>query len=221
VSIPFIQARFYSPANRTQVDWIIVHDMEAGNTPGRALEVANWFAGPDSPQASAHYSVDLGAVVQSVREQDIAWQVQSTNDLGNRKGIGIEHAGFASQTPEQWASPDSEAMLERSAALTADIAKRWGIPLQWVDAEGLQRGERGFTTHNEITQGLNGGVGHTDPGPSFPFEHYLDLVRGAAAPSLRRMVTFAIGGVALGAFARYLYLNRQYLPAARTRYGRA
>jgi N-acetyl-anhydromuramyl-L-alanine amidase AmpD len=211
VNIPIIQARNYTPANRSQVDFIILHTMETPETSGRAISVAQWFAGPDAPQASAHYMVDADQVVQSVDEKDIAWQVQSTNDVGNNRGIGIEHAGYAAWTPQDWSTPDAEAELKLSAQLTADIAKRWNIPLVWLDEAALQRGERGFTGHAQITNAFNHGVGHTDPGPNFPVDHYLALVKSASI-AWGRIAVYTLGGLALGGFAWYLYENRRYFP---------
>lgn len=174
------------------------------------MQVAQWFASPDAPQASAHFEVDASQIVQSVPEESIAWQVQSTNDIGNNRGIGIEHAGYAAWTSQDWSTPDAEAELKLSAQLAADIAKRWNIPLVWLDEAALQRGERGFTGHAQITNAFNHGVGHTDPGPNFPIDHYLALVRSASL-SWERVAAYILGGLALGSAAWYLYENRRYI----------
>lgn len=222
MNIPFIQAANYTPANRNRIDWIILHTMEAPETPGRALQVADWFAGASAPQASAHYEVDQGQVVQSVLEKDIAWQVQSKNDIGNAFGIGIEHAGYAAWTPSEWSSANAEAMLKLSASLTAAIAQRWNIPIIWVDAAGLQRGQRGITSHQQISNGLNGGVGHQDPGVNFPAGHYLDLVQQASTGNVSSAVSIwatIFGGLALGG-AAYLAYEAYVLRPIPTRHRR-
>jgi hypothetical protein len=68
-----------------------------------------------------------------------------------------------------------QAMLRRSANIAAGIVLRWGIPLQFVDAAGLKRGKRGVTTHHECVLAFGGS--HHDPGPGFPMDYYLGLVR--------------------------------------------
>ena len=72
-------------------------------------------------------------------------------------------------------------MLKRSAKLTAGICKRWNIPVKYIDREGLKRGERGITTHNEITFAFRKST-HTDPGKHFPMDQYLEWVNEAMCP---------------------------------------
>lgn len=169
-----ILARNYTPADRQAVDLVVIHTMESPEKPGTAEGVAQWFAGPNAPQASAHYCIDSTTVVQTVHEKDVAWHAPGAN----HNGIGLEHAGFARQTPEEWADLYSDAMLHVSAGLCATICARWNIPVVWVDAEGLKAGLRGITSHAACTDAFSGGKGHWDPGPHFPIGHYLDMVRG-------------------------------------------
>jgi N-acetyl-anhydromuramyl-L-alanine amidase AmpD len=177
-SIPFVAAKNYTPAARTQVDVVVIHTMEATEASTTAERVAAWGAGPNAPQASWHYAIDDDTIVQSVREEDIAWAAPSRN----HNGIQLEHAGYARQTAEEWADPFSSRMLERSARLTAAICRRWDIPVRFVSADGLRRDERGVTTHHEVTKGPGRGrTWHTDPGEHFPMARYLELVAGAQA----------------------------------------
>lgn len=179
--VPFVPAAHLTPSSRARVDWLVFHTMEAPEKGGTALAVANYF-GTVAP-ASAHYCIDATAIVQCVAERDVAWHAPGAN----RAGIGLEHAGYARQTAEEWADAFSEAMLRRSAALAALLCVRWDIPPVLVDAGGLARGERGITTHKAVTDAFNGGRGHYDPGPAWPGDRYVALVReamGRAAPPL-------------------------------------
>src|SRR5262249_1439790 len=151
---------------------VVIHTAEAVKKPGTAEAVAAWFAGPDAPQASAHYTVDSDSIVQSVREDDIAWHAPGAN----HHGIGIEHAGYARQTAAEWDDDYSRAMLRRSARLVASICRRHALPIAFVDAEGLVRGDRGITTHAEVSKAFKRS-NHTDPGPNWPMAAYLDSVR--------------------------------------------
>ena len=175
--IAFRQARNYTPANRSKVDVVVIHTMEAVEASTTAENVAAWAAGPNAPQASWHYAIDDDSIVQCVREEDVAWAAPSRN----HNGIQLEHAGYARQTAEQWADAFSTRMLARSAMLTARICTRWNIPIRFVAAEELRRGVRGITTHWEVTKGPGRGqTWHTDPGLYFPMERYLELVAAAA-----------------------------------------
>ncbi len=168
-------AHFTKGPRRCPVDLVVIHTMESPETHKTAENVSAWFAGKDAPQASAHYCVDDDSVVQCVHEDDIAWHAPGANN----NGIGIEHAGFAKFTAEDWASDFNVAMLARSAALTADICKRHGIPAVWLTAEDLKAGKRGITGHKQVTDAFSKGVGHWDPGQNFPIGQYLVLVASA------------------------------------------
>jgi peptidoglycan hydrolase-like protein with peptidoglycan-binding domain/N-acetyl-anhydromuramyl-L-alanine amidase AmpD len=175
--IPFVQAKNFTRANRTLVDAVVIHTMEAAEASTTAERVAAWAAGPNAPRASWHYAIDDDSIVQCVKEEDVAWAAPGCNG----KGIQLEHAGFARQTAEQWSDGFSMQMLARSALLTARICKRWNVPIQFVDATALVRGERGITTHWEVTKGPGKGrTTHTDPGKHFPMARYIELVAEAA-----------------------------------------
>lgn len=170
----YVQAKHYTPTNGRQIDLIVIHDAEVEEYPDSAEGVANYFAGANAPQASAHYTCDVDSTVQSVRDIDVAWHAPGAN----HNGIGIEHAGFASQEEAEWLDEYSEKMLrEQSAPLVTMLCISYGIPGVFVNADGLLRGERGITTHWEVTKAFRQGS-HWDPGYSFPMDWYLQHVNG-------------------------------------------
>jgi N-acetyl-anhydromuramyl-L-alanine amidase AmpD len=177
MDIAFMQARNYTRASRTSVDLIVLHDMEYPERFDAAEQVARWFSGPSAPQASAHYNFDADSIVQCVLDKDIAWAAPGANS----NGIHFEHAGYAKQRPEDWADPFSAAELKLSAQLASILCPKYKIPVEYVDVAGLKAGKRGITTHNNVSLAFKKST-HTDPGPNFPLAHYIDLVRGAAAP---------------------------------------
>jgi N-acetyl-anhydromuramyl-L-alanine amidase AmpD len=125
--------------------------------------------------SSAHFNIDDDSIVQSVKETDIAYHAKSAN----RYGIGLEHAGYAKQTREQWLDSFSTRTLQRSAKLTATLCKRWNIPIVYIDRNGLKNGAKGISTHNECTFAFENGNGHTDPGKGFPMDLYIQWVQEA------------------------------------------
>jgi peptidoglycan hydrolase-like protein with peptidoglycan-binding domain len=180
--IPFIQAghfnRIITPPRG--IDVIVIHTMESSEKPGTAEAVARWFAGPNAPNASAHYCVDssqpmgpLFPIVQCVRDADVAWHAPGVN----HNGIGIEHAGRAAQTPADWSDAESQAILRASAVLAAKLAKRYNIPILKVAPDELKVGVRGFCGHVDATIAFPGpGRTHVDPGQGFVWQAYLDMV---------------------------------------------
>ena len=179
--IAFIQARnadVYYPGEQTP-RLIVIHTMENAEKPYSAENVALWFGGraaSPAPMASAHYCVDEDSVVQCVRDTDRAWHAGPVNG----RSIGVEHAGYAKQTVVDWFDKPSQAILWRSARLTARLCKKFEIPVVMVKLEDIATSKaEGFCGHVHVTQAYGHKGGHWDPGPNFPYEHYLELVRSA------------------------------------------
>lgn len=153
--------------------WVVLHTMETGENSSIAENIgAGWFTNPNA-QASAHYCVDDNSIVQCVNEGDYAW---ASGPTGNSNGIQIEMAGRAAQTRADWLDDYSRAMLERVAALTADICKRHGIPARVLNDSELANGEAGITTHAAVSR-VFGETDHTDPGPYFPWDFFMERVQ--------------------------------------------
>lgn len=153
--------------------WVILHTMETAEHGSIAENIgAGWFTNP-AARASAHYCVDNNSVVQCVNEGDYAWASART---GNSNSVQIEMAGRASQTRAQWLDDYSRAMLERTAALVAEVCTRQGIPVLVLSDEQVARGESGITTHAAISRVFRE-TDHTDPGPNFPWDYFMERVR--------------------------------------------
>lgn len=171
---PFIQARHFTAASGRQIDVVVIHDMEAPETAGRARGVAQWFAGPSAPRASAHVCVDDAETIRCVRDVDVAWHAPGAN----HNGLGLEIAGYARQTAAEWADRYSTAANRRAAQVVSEWCARFGIPARFVDVAGLRRGDRGVTTHAAVSAAFRRSD-HWDPGPNYPMARLLEQVRGA------------------------------------------
>lgn len=157
--------------------WVVLHTMETaeGNSIAESIG-GNWFTNP-AAQASAHYCVDNDSIVQGVNEGDYAW---ASGPTGNYLGIQIEMAGRASQSRAEWLDNYSRAMLERVAALVADICTRRGIPVRVLADEQVAAGEPGITTHAALARVFRE-TNHTDPGPNFPWDYFMERVQAHVA----------------------------------------
>jgi N-acetyl-anhydromuramyl-L-alanine amidase AmpD len=170
--VPFVRARNFRGGRTAPVRLVVLHTIEIVEIAAAAERCAAYFASVTKPQVSAHYCVDSDSVVQCVPEADTAF----TAPGANHDGVHIEMAGYARQTAAEWADPYSVAMLDRTALLVADICKRHDLPAQLVDESGLLGGTKGITTHAFVSRAFKRS-NHTDPGPSFPMEKFLQAVR--------------------------------------------
>ncbi|MFG1628869.1 N-acetylmuramoyl-L-alanine amidase [Kribbella sp. NPDC049227] len=140
----------YRVGRNAAISTIVIHV-----TQGSYAGTISWFKNP-SAQVSSHYVIRSsdGQVTQMVAEKDTAWHVGSENGYT----IGIEHEGFVDQP--SWFT---DAMYRSSAALTRNIADRRGIPKDRAHIKG----------HVEMPNQT-----HTDPGPNWNWDYYMELVNG-------------------------------------------
>lgn len=160
---------------------IVIHTCEGPEVARGARNVATWFSHPDAPSASAHYAIDDREIVGIVEEVDTAWHAGPVNPAT----IGIELQGHAAQGPEGWADDYSIGVLALAAQLCAAICIRYEIPVERPSPEELGRRLRegepiGIVGHADVTA-MTGRSGHWDPGPDFPWDHFLGAVEGMIA----------------------------------------
>jgi len=148
---------------------IVIHSTESSS----ARSSASWFANPASA-GSAHLLVDDRECYRTLDNDEIPWGAPGANTMG----FHIEHAGFAKWTRAQWLQ--HEDTLKRGAFKSALHARRFGIPFKWLTADDLRHGRSGFVTHAVVSE-FNPAGNHTDPGPNFPRDHYMALVKQFAA----------------------------------------
>lgn len=178
----FVQAANYTPASRgpREIEYIVIHDMEAPERLDMAESCARYFAS-GTVRASAHACVDADSLVGGVRHKDVAWAAPGAN----HNGIQIEHAGYARQTRSEWLDPFGTAMLEISAKYVAALCRDFNIPPQYVGLTGLLAGQRGIVGHGDVSRAYRRSD-HTDPGANFPWDYFIGRVQahhgGEAGP---------------------------------------
>jgi N-acetyl-anhydromuramyl-L-alanine amidase AmpD len=176
---PYIPARLQWPRARGCSPYLLViHTMEAAESSKTAESCARFFQNANST-GSAHLCIDNDSIVQSVPfdhkaagARGFPYRTKSVNDWA----VHFEHAGYARQTPAEWADDFSQKMLFWSAMAAARVCKAYSIPVVSVDEAGLRAGAKGITTHRTVSQAFHVPGGHTDPGPAFPMATYLSGV---------------------------------------------
>ena len=160
--------------------------------PGTAKSVAqNNFANAKTPkQNSAHYVVDSTAIIQCVNEDKKA----NHATIANRYTIGIETAGSAARTTAEWHMPNTQQTLKLAAKLVRQLCVKYGIPIVHVLSTEIRNNESGWTGicgHGDINAAFpstdkpkKSQFGHNistngDPGPNFPWDEFLDMVKNS------------------------------------------
>lgn len=152
---------------------IVLHSAECGEVATAAEALASWASGTNHPNgASWHFAVDCDSITQSVEMNDIAWHAGTVNGYS----IGIEQAGRAAQTKEQWNDDFSSSMLANTAKLVAVIAGLYDLPIEHC-TELNSPTATGICTHADVTKAFAVKNGHWDPGPNYPLEKVLEMAR--------------------------------------------
>jgi N-acetyl-anhydromuramyl-L-alanine amidase AmpD len=158
--VGIVPTRNFTPAHDRRVDTIVVHVAEAS-----FWGAVKTLRDP-AREASAHFVVSHdGEIVQLVDPNDVAWH--AGNRAVNERSIGIEHEGFSYVQ-----GSITRTELDASARLVAWLAARYGIPIDRTHIIG----------HAEVPDPnhpgeLGGADHHTDPGPYWPWDEYMQLVR--------------------------------------------
>jgi hypothetical protein len=169
----FVQAANYTPVKSRKIDLIVLHSMEAPQKGSTAESVAGYFR-RSGTRVSAHHCFDQDSQVRCLEDHDVAWAAPGSN----HNGLHYEHAGYARQDRSDWVLPSSLSMLVLSAQQAAKDVTAYKIPIEFCDYSDLRAGKRGITTHYEVSRAFKRSD-HTDPGPGFAIDIYLDLVRKA------------------------------------------
>jgi N-acetyl-anhydromuramyl-L-alanine amidase AmpD len=202
--LTFVQASGYTKGRPDGPPlWIVIHDMEAGESSTRAESTAAYFAtGAGGRSVSSHYCADDDSVIQCVRLADVAWTVG--NRPGNNRGINWELSGYARQTREQWLDPFGLAMFRQMAPYVRADAAEYGIPLRRCTVADLKAFRPGVTSHNDLRLAF-GVTTHTDPGPNFPWDVFFqileegDMVTDAEIAKIAKASAQAVHNQRLGA----------------------
>lgn len=162
------------PRKASAIRWAVIHSAEASDDtgPDRTAEgVAAYFSRP-STQASTQLAVDRDSCVRMLPDLVIPWGASGANT----NGVHVEICGRAMWDRNEWLSPHRLPMLDRAAFKVAMWCYHYGIPVRWVGPSGLKLRRAGLTTHADVNRAFKNGT-HWDPGPGFPRDVFLRLVR--------------------------------------------
>lgn len=170
---PYVPARWQTKIQgKRAIRGICIHDMEAPEKDKTAENVANYFRN-GTVKASAHLCIDSNSIVQCVWDNNIAYAAPGANhDM-----LHVELAGYAKQTPDDWADPYSTAMLTIAADAVAQYCLKYDIPVKHLSNAELKKGEKGIVGHYQVSE-VYKRSSHHDPGKGFPWEFFLERIAG-------------------------------------------
>ncbi|MDP7035649.1 MAG: peptidoglycan recognition family protein [Planctomycetota bacterium] len=144
-------SQHHTVRNSRTINKVIIHTIE-----GSYRGAIRYFQ-MNRSRVSAHYCIsEKGELTQCVLDKNIAWH--AGNWSYNETSIGIEHEGYAGRS-STWTH---DAMLRKSAELTRYLCLKYNIPMDRQHIIG----------HVEVPN-----QSHWDPGPHFPWNYYMTLVR--------------------------------------------
>lgn len=158
---------------------VVLHATVSPCEPGGARANARYFQSANAG-GLAHYVVDPSETVQCCKEDIACWHAPP-----NKGSIGVELCDPQNGSVDRWYDDLHSRMLQRAAALVADICRRHQLPIRYVNTGGLLQGQSGITMHRDVAQAWRQST-HTDPGVGFPIAHFIDLVNKVGTPVPRQ-----------------------------------
>lgn len=171
----------YTKGRQRPIQFVTLH-YTAGSEGATSAESGVAYDKVRTDGTSAHYYTDsVGPALQEVPDGDRA---HTARKHGNEIGIHIEICGTV-QTRAQWLDSTSMATLKTTAYVVAVLLKRHNLAFKRLTTSETRAayynpsGSRptGINDHNACTKAFpeDGGT-HTDVGPEFPWDVFMDLV---------------------------------------------
>ena len=157
---------------------VVVHTAEGA---AGYRNLGNFFAS-SSAGVSSHTGIDdeRGTIGEYVRRPDKAWTAANYNPQAVQTElcatpISSSYPCGANWTADEWNRHDN--MLANVADWIREECEHYGLPVEKISSSAAQGSGRGVCGHVDLG---DGGGGHWDPGPNFPWSRVMDLARGGS-----------------------------------------
>lgn len=179
--IPYVQGKnAYSDADGKKYGIAIHNTSNDASDEGEAN-----YATRRTDGVSSHFYCDDDSVTQSIDTNDRVGHAGSKN--GNENAIAVEITGANAKSRQWWI--DNVAWDKLAKALAYVIKndpnfRGFQIRRATVSEMTTNPKVRAFYSHDDMRRAW-GGTTHTDPGPNFPWDHFLAKVKQAMNPIIQ------------------------------------
>jgi len=168
----------YSSRGGSGVRLVVVHTAEGARS---FRDLGNFFAS-SSAGVSSHVGIDdeRGSIGEYVSRANKSW----TQSNFNPQAVSVElcaapisssAACGANWSADEWNKHDG--MLANLADWIREECDHYGLPKEKISSGAAQGSGKGVCGHVDLGAG---GGGHWDPGPNFPWNRVMDMVRGGS-----------------------------------------
>lgn len=170
----------YSAGNNKPFDRLVIHCTVSDCERGGARDIAAYFRSK-AAGGSAQYVVDPYEAVQAAYDSVICWGAPP-----NPHSLHIELCDLMAGPGKRWGNELHELMLRRAARLAAQSCLAGDLPIRRINVQDLKAGRKGICGHDDVSDAFHQST-HWDPGPAFPWPHFMRLTREAASDLLGRV----------------------------------
>ncbi|MFC3848901.1 glycoside hydrolase domain-containing protein [Corynebacterium hansenii] len=156
----------------SRVPHITLHTYECPRESGAAA-LRN-RAGWQQDSRTGSYTMLIAADGATLRANDDDYTPCASLPTGDVNGFHLSFLGYARDSRAEWLKYPEQ--LRSAARISADYIRRYGHePRHLTVAEVRGRKAKGFATHDDVSKAFREST-HTDPGPNFPWDVFLDMV---------------------------------------------
>lgn len=167
-------AKWHGPGTNKPIRRIVIH-ATAGAEPGvkGAAKGTVSYSKSTTRASSFHYVADAAGSLQYVYDSLVAY-----HDGTNTHSLGYELCcSLSNEGKGHWARPDHQAMLKVAAADIAGLCLAYSIPVRRLTPTEIREDKMGLCGHVDMRDAYPSHTTHWDPGPHFPWDDFLALIR--------------------------------------------
>jgi N-acetylmuramoyl-L-alanine amidase-like protein len=163
----------------TRITLVAIHTNEGNNPPHlypdrTAENLRDWLNREIAAKRykSYHAIGDDDSIAEHCPEVAASWSMRS----GNLRSLNFCLTGWARWSRAEWL--EHSPMLMQAAGWVRQKCHKYGIPMTKINGRDIRAGQWGICGHKDWTESDLDDSDHTDPGPNFPWDYFIALVRG-------------------------------------------